>query len=146
CRFWEVATGRPLGKPLRHEAEVYAVAFSPDGRTVVTGCHDNRVQLWDAATRKRLGPPFRHEDQVWTAAFSPDGKTLLTGSVDNTARLWQVPEPVAGKAERLVTWTQVLTGMELDDSGVVQVMDAPTWRERRQRLEERGGPPWGGPP
>jgi hypothetical protein len=35
----------------------------------------------------------------------------------------------------------VLTGMELDDSGALQVMDALTWRERRQRLDEMGGPP-----
>jgi hypothetical protein len=35
----------------------------------------------------------------------------------------------------------VLTGMELDAGGAVQVMDAPTWRERRRRLDELGGPP-----
>jgi WD40 repeat protein len=107
----------------------------------VTGCHDDLVQVWDVATRKGLGPPFQHEDKVWKVAFSPDGKSLLTGSGDHTARLWQVPQPVAGKVERLVTWTQVLTGMELDDSGVIQVLDAPTWSERRRRLEDSGGPP-----
>jgi WD40 repeat protein len=129
-----------VGQPLRHDAEVYAVAFSPDGRTIVTGCHFSEVRPWDVATLKPLGPPFLHEDQVWTATFSPDGRTILTGSGDRTARLWPVPGPLSGEAARLVAWTQVLTGMEVDDAGV-RALDAPTWRDRRRRLDELGGPP-----
>jgi eukaryotic-like serine/threonine-protein kinase len=74
-------------------------------------------------------------------AFSPDGRLLLTGCWDRTARLWPVPVPVAGAPERVRLWAQVLTGLELDDDGVIHVLDAPTWQERRQRLEDLGGPP-----
>jgi WD40 repeat protein len=144
CRLWDVATGRPLGKPLRHGAQVYAAAFSPDGRTVLTGCHDGLVQLWDVSTRKPLGPPFRH-GQILAADFSSDGTTILTAGDDRAARLWPVPQALAGEAERLVTWTQVLTGMELDATGAIQVMDALTWQDRRRRLDEQGGPPPGEP-
>jgi hypothetical protein len=52
-----------------------------------------------------------------------------------------VPNAVAGEVERITLWTQVLTGMELDDHGAVQVLDGPTWQERRRRLEQLGGPP-----
>jgi hypothetical protein len=31
--------------------------------------------------------------------------------------------------------------MELDDNGAVHLLDAATWRKRRQRLHELGGPP-----
>jgi WD40 repeat protein len=34
--LWDTATGRPLGPPLGHRSEVRAVAFRPDGRTVLT--------------------------------------------------------------------------------------------------------------
>jgi tetratricopeptide (TPR) repeat protein len=52
-----------------------------------------------------------------------------------------VPTPLEGEVDRIVLWTQVMTGMELDDNGVVRVLDAETWQDRRQRLEKRGGPP-----
>ena len=39
-RLWDAATGTPIGRPLRHQAQVTSVAFSPDGKTVVTGSND----------------------------------------------------------------------------------------------------------
>ena len=73
---------------LPHEGVVLAVAFSLDGKTVLTGSVDNTARLWDAATGKPAGPPMTHNGAVWTVAFSPDGKAVLTASNDKTARLW----------------------------------------------------------
>ena len=64
------------------------MAFSPDGKTILTGCWDRTARLWDAATGRPIGQPMRHPDVVWAVAFSPDGKTILTGGQDKTARLW----------------------------------------------------------
>jgi tetratricopeptide (TPR) repeat protein len=65
------------------------VAFSPDGKTILTGSHDKTARLWDAATGRPLGQPMPHEDPVWLVMFSPDpdGKTILTAS-GKTVRLW----------------------------------------------------------
>jgi hypothetical protein len=65
----------------------------------------------------------------------------LTGSYDKTARLWKVPQPLRGDPERIKLWTQVITGLEVDDLTAVHVLDAATWEQRRQRLQELGGPP-----
>ncbi len=65
----------------------------------------------------------------------------MTASRDKTARLWEVPAPLQGDAERVVLWAQVLSGMELDEAGDVQVLDGPTWQRRRQRLGEVGDLP-----
>ena len=73
---------------LSHESPVDAAAFSPDGKTVLTGGDDSTARLWDAATGQPIGQPIRHEGVVTSVAFSPDGKTILTGSTDKTARLW----------------------------------------------------------
>jgi WD40 repeat protein len=90
ARLWNAAIGTPLGTPLKHQSIVYAVAFSPDGKTVLTGSQDGTARLWDAATAQPLGPSLTHQGLVLAVAFSPDGKTVLTGSYDHTARLWDV--------------------------------------------------------
>ena len=66
------------------------MAFSPDGKILVTGCEDSKARLWDVGTRKLLVQPLRHQRWVWSVAFSPDGRTVFTGSDDGTARLWDV--------------------------------------------------------
>jgi WD40 repeat protein len=81
---------------------VSAVAFSPDGQTILTGTQGDVAQAWDAATGKprgkvlphgkRYGYPlgFRSGVTVFLSgvAISPNGKTFLTASTDGTARLW----------------------------------------------------------
>ena len=84
---WQRYYGRPRGV-FTHAKPVSAVAFSPDGKTVITGSDDKTAQLWDAATGRPLGLPMTHQEQVSSVAFSPDGKTVITGSWDRTARLW----------------------------------------------------------
>jgi WD40 repeat protein len=141
ARLWEAATGRPIGQPMQHQGSVTKVAFSPDGQLVVTGSMDETARLWLATTGKPFGPPLRHEAPVLPVSFSPDGQTVLTGSWKK-ALLWKLPVPLSGEVERIAVWTQVMTGLELDADGVVvRVLDAPTWQQRRRRLEELGGPP-----
>jgi WD40 repeat protein len=69
---------------------VTAVAFSPDGRFVVTGSRDRSAHLWNAATGQEVRRFQGHQGDIAAVAFSPDGKLLLTGSDDNTARVWEV--------------------------------------------------------
>jgi WD40 repeat protein/tRNA A-37 threonylcarbamoyl transferase component Bud32 len=98
AQLWERATGKPVGRPLEHphlpsEAAlpfhmIIAVAFSPDGKAVLTGSRDNTARLWDLATGEPRSPPLPHTDWVRCVAFSPDGRTLLTACRDGTAQLW----------------------------------------------------------
>ena len=57
------------------------MAYSPDGKTVITGSrNDLSARLWDAATGKPIGRPLTHQSGVLSVSFSPDGKTVLTTS------------------------------------------------------------------
>jgi WD40 repeat protein/tetratricopeptide (TPR) repeat protein len=87
ARRWDAATGRPIGAPLVHRAT--SVAFSPDGKTMVTGSKDDcSARVWDTTSGKPTGVRVPLPGGVAWLAVSHDGKSVLTGSGDGTARCW----------------------------------------------------------
>ena len=67
---------------------VRSVAFSPDGKTILTGCKDKTARLWDATTGQPIGSPILHPGEVLTVTYSPDGSTIFTTCSDRNTRLW----------------------------------------------------------
>ena len=68
-----------------------SVAFSPDGKRIVSGDADGTVRLWDivnnAVTSKQLEGP---KNFVWSVEFSPNGERVVSGGADGTVRLWDI--------------------------------------------------------
>ena len=96
----QVETGAQVGVPMHHTGRVYAVAFSPDGRTILTGSGDRgldvekgmatgRAQFWDADTGKPLRQPLIHQDLVTAVSFGLEGRSILTASWDGTVQRWE---------------------------------------------------------
>ena len=74
-----------------HKDCISSVAFSPDGKNILTGSMDKTARLWDLSGN--LIQEFTgHMGIIFSVTFSPDGKTILTGSLDKTARLWNLRE------------------------------------------------------
>jgi WD40 repeat protein/serine/threonine protein kinase len=90
ARLWDVGTGRPLSKPMRHGQPVSWGAFSPDGQSVVTVSRDKAARLWSAATGEPLTASLQHKAGVTGAFWSPDGKRLHTMTEDNHIQLWDI--------------------------------------------------------
>jgi WD40 repeat protein len=69
------------------------VAFSRDGKAVVSGSIDTSVRLWDVDSHRQVGFPLTgHTDEVESVAFGPDRKTVVSGSAETSIRLWNVPQ------------------------------------------------------
>src|SRR5262249_37800324 len=71
-------------------SEVWAVAFSADGATALTGCRDGKVRLWEPRSGKLLRALQQGPD-VRTVSAHPDGRLLLVSNGTRTegcARLW----------------------------------------------------------
>ncbi|MCB0166543.1 MAG: tetratricopeptide repeat protein, partial [Anaerolineae bacterium] len=73
-----------------HTDRVIQVAFSPDGRTLATGSHDQTIWLWDVERGSYRTVLQGHTGGVWSLAFTPDSRSLLSGGEDGTLRVWDV--------------------------------------------------------
>jgi WD40 repeat protein/serine/threonine protein kinase len=78
--------------PAPPKVGVWTLAFSPDGRTALSGSDDHTMKLWDIETGQCLRT-FRHRDSVGTVLFLPDGKRALSACHDHTMRLWDLSNP-----------------------------------------------------
>ncbi|HZW31462.1 MAG TPA: serine/threonine-protein kinase [Isosphaeraceae bacterium] len=141
----ETATGRRLGRALRHEAAVPALAFSPDGRTLVCGCGDGRARLWALDQEAPLAE-FAHRAEAGFVAFSPAGRSVVTACPDGSARIWDagtgkpIGEPLTHRApvDCLAfhpDGTMVATGSQ---DGTARLWDADTGLPIGPPLGHRG--------
>ncbi|EJD02390.1 WD40 repeat-like protein [Fomitiporia mediterranea MF3/22] len=90
-------------KIVRSFSVVCSVAYSPDGRHVISGSEDGNILVWDAETCAPVGAYMRgHGGKVNCLVYSPDGRCITSGSSDGTVRIWDaqggevIGEPLRG--------------------------------------------------
>jgi WD40 repeat protein len=69
-------TASPVVETHAHKGHVSAIAFSPDGRTLLTSGFDGLVKAWAVGTWKQTKEMAGHEKSVNSISFSPDGGTM----------------------------------------------------------------------
>ncbi len=146
--LWDLATGKETHRLKGHgQNGVSALAFSPDGRSLVS-CDWHSTHWWDVATgREDIRRRWR-AGRVTTLAFSADGRLLALGGSDNVVRLWEVTTgkealPTGGHGSFVVAAAVSPDGRLLatgGGDGSVRLWDAATGREcRRLTWDAAGG-------
>ena len=136
---WDFSSRQRIGAPFPDPggADSGAMTITDDRRMGVSVWGDRlNTRFFDVTTGQPVGPRLPHSDTVLAVVFSPDGKTCVTGSKDHTARIWKAPQPVEGDPKQIELQVQAATGLELQTTGVVVELDAPTWQRRIQMVGE----------
>jgi WD40 repeat protein len=88
-----------------HEAPVWSVAVSPDGRYGLSGDEAGVIFLWDLESGEALRRLEGHLGLVSSLAFTPDGRHALSGSHEKTILYWDLE---AGKILRTLEGHQAM--------------------------------------
>src|SRR5580698_3960908 len=82
-----------------HKDAVYALAFSPNGKSLATAGYDRLIHLWDispgqANTNIAIATPGMtlkdHSDTVYGLSFHPDGALLASAGADRAVKVWDI--------------------------------------------------------
>ena len=109
---------------------VNSVAFSPDGRYVLTGSADSTARLWEVSSGRRLQTLEGHTSAVSSVAFSPDGCLLLTCDAHAQVFLWRVSGPDKERPLGLYVAADEVGAVHWSDPGQVTCADMGGLRGR----------------
>jgi polar amino acid transport system permease protein len=105
-QIWDANTGQAVKKLqgywenpdvqdqwLGHEAQVTALAFSPDSQILVSGSADRsqNIAFWDLESGKVLWMGDGHFDKITQLVFNAEGNNVFSSSADYKLRIWQIP-------------------------------------------------------
>lgn len=120
------------------EYDIGPIAYSPDGKTIVTGgdyytVEKGTVYLWDAKTGTRKRVIFKGPGAVRTVVFSKDGKRIIaTGDWKNKIRVWHAktgkeltptPADIPSGSKRLLHSPDGTTTAQVSRNGTVLLRD-----------------------
>jgi WD40 repeat protein len=89
-KIWDAKTGKLVANPKGHTYQVDCLAWTADGKTLISGSDDHSIRTWNTTTWQQIAVWTGHTSSVYGIAISPNGRILASSSLDNTARLWNL--------------------------------------------------------
>ena len=131
-----------------HTDNVNSIVFSPDGKLLASGGHDNNVVLWNAETGQLVNVLEGHVHRVRSVAFHPEGKILASGSYDTNILLWDVERggpigpPLLGHTNDVnsIAWSpdgNTLVSGSWDDMVILWDINFDSWHNRACHVANR---------
>jgi WD40 repeat protein len=90
-KLWGSYTGELKRALIGHEDAVLAIAFTPDGKTLVSGGADKTIKIWNLENPTKPKVINAHSAAVQAVVISPDGENLISGSKDCSIKIWHLP-------------------------------------------------------
>jgi WD40 repeat protein len=87
-KIWDAKTGQLVTNLKGHTDEVWCLAWTADGKILISGSDDSSIRKWNTTTWQQITVLTGHTDAVFRIAISPNGRILASASRDTTARLW----------------------------------------------------------
>ena len=106
------ATETEIVPQIGHADAVHSIAFSPNGRLLVTSDSGHVVKLWDAKSGLLLRTLTVFG--VRSAIFSPDNRFIVSGQTDGTITFW---DPTTGKPQRHLKDARYVRGLAFSSDG-----------------------------
>jgi eukaryotic-like serine/threonine-protein kinase len=94
-RLWDFSGRRAPATLDGHKKEVWGLAFSRDGRSLVSSSDDSTLKIWDVAWGQEQRTLTGHASLITAVAYSPDGELLASAGWDKTIRLWNAASGAA---------------------------------------------------
>jgi WD40 repeat protein len=89
-KIWDAETGKLAANLQGHTSLVLCLAWTADGKTLISGSTDHSIRTWNTTTWQQISVLTEHTDFVWGIVISPNGRILASASWDKTARLWNL--------------------------------------------------------
>jgi WD40 repeat protein len=91
-KLWNLGSlsDQPI-KIIRQEQQtINSLAFSSDGKRLVSGVNNGNIKIWDTKIWKKYSVNGQHLEPVNSVAFSPDNNLIASGSDDKTIKIWNL--------------------------------------------------------
>ncbi|KAK5281565.1 U3 snoRNP protein [Exophiala xenobiotica] len=88
--LWSVQTGALLDQLSGHEGPISTLAFTPDGRYLVSGSWDHTIRVWSVFDRSQTSEVLQLTSDLLCVAIRPDSAQIAASTLDGSLTFWSL--------------------------------------------------------